>query len=348
MEKKRGRPPKVKEGRPIKVRQVNNDEEDQLQLQSSRKNGETLTYGGASSSPGYQTRYSKALAEKEANPSQNPTLLLVKQILFHENGFGAKRPDPVSNDVPEEAPLFISESPVRADEEFRSQQENICSDRTTNVNVLDLKKFTLDLLAQTDEEPELNANNAVSNIFVDNNNNNNPEKNQFVDFDEYKVKEDMIPLLKAIFAKYGDIVKESTFSKESRNCLLELVCTIYERLKASKLMQLKPLEMESISGQIGDLEIVKVKVGWLRKRLDLIVKARELCEGASSLEEAESRVMLAVEEKLKAVESFEKKVAADVAGVENLQRRIRYGKDEVAVLDKIIDLFDGSLVDGIV
>ncbi|KAL7099855.1 hypothetical protein ACP275_09G112300 [Erythranthe tilingii] len=160
----------------------------------------------------------------------------------------------------------------------------------------------------------------------------------------------MIPLLKAIFAKYGDIVKESTFSKESHDCLLELVCTIYERLKASKLMQLKPLEMESISGQIGDLEIVKVKVGLLRKRLDLIVKARELCEGASSLEEAESRITLvsAVEQKLKALESFEKKVAADMAGVENLQRRIRDGKDEVAVLDKIIDLFDGSLVDGLV
>ncbi|KAL7140042.1 hypothetical protein ABFS83_09G094400 [Erythranthe nasuta] len=326
MEKKRGRPPKVKEGRPIKVRQVNNDEEeDQLQLQSSRKNGETLTYGGASSS--------LALAQKEANPSD--------QFLFDENGFQTKRPDPVCSNVPEQAPLFISESPIRALEEFRSQQDNTCSDKTTNSNVLDLKKFT-------NAVSNINTN-AASNIFVDNNNNNNnPEKNQFVDFDEYKVKEDMIPLLKAIFAKYGDIVKESTFSKESRDCLLELVCTIYERLKASKLMQLKPLEMESISGQIGDLEIVKVKIEWLRQRVDLIVKAKELCEGASTLEEAESRIVLAVEQKLKAVESFEKKVKADVAGVENLRRRIRDGKDEVAVLDKIIDLFDGSLVDGLV
>ncbi|KAK4415661.1 hypothetical protein Salat_2673500 [Sesamum alatum] len=96
-------------------------------------------------------------------------------------------------------------------------------------------------------------------------------------------------LLLAIFAKYGDIGKDKTFSNESHSCLLELVCSIYKWLKVSKLMQLTPLELQSMSGQIGDLELVKVDIGWLCQRLNQISKARQLVEGVPTFKDVEAR-----------------------------------------------------------
>ncbi|KAL0449051.1 UNVERIFIED_CONTAM: hypothetical protein Slati_1461500 [Sesamum latifolium] len=176
--------------------------------------------------------------------------------------------------------------------------------------LLDLKKFTSDLLAQT-QQPELpfEATPPCSDeIMVDNDklpetdanvdsNSEHPTRpsipkvvvqveNPFVDGDGYKVKSENVPLLKAIFAKYGDIAKHSTFSVESCSCLLELVFSIYKRLEASKLAQLTPLELQSMLGQIGDLELVKVEVRWLHHRLNQISKARQLFEGVWTFKDA--------------------------------------------------------------
>ncbi|KAL0439640.1 UNVERIFIED_CONTAM: hypothetical protein Slati_2447000 [Sesamum latifolium] len=177
-------------------------------------------------------------------------------------------------------------------------------------------------------------------------------ENPFVDVDGYKVKSETVPLLKAIFAKYGDIAKHSTFSVESRSCLLELVCSIYKRLEASKLAQLTPLELQSMLGQIGDLELVKVEVGWLHDRLNQISKARQLFEGVSTFKDAEARTILAINERKKALETYEKELETCMAAVNWLQEKLRQEKEELAdvqtLVDQIKNFYEGKLVHGLI
>ncbi|KAL0342044.1 UNVERIFIED_CONTAM: hypothetical protein Scaly_1867000 [Sesamum calycinum] len=364
-----------------------------------------------------QTRYAKALVAKEAalnvpsrfsfqhddneNPSVNSTFLLVKQILLDKNKVET------GSNVPAE--VFASGSAVQA-QDLHSQYENIHPGKipvawnsttisskienrpTAFKNILELKKFTSDHLAQT-QQPELpfkatppcsdeimvdndklreTEANTDSNIFS-----NRPEhtanrnaqtgehptrpsvrkvvvqvENPFVDVDGYKVKSEIVPLLKAIFAKYGDIAKHSTFSMESRSCLLELVCSIYKRLEASKLAQLTPLELQSMLGQIGDLELVKVEVGWLHHRLNQISKARQLFEGVSTFKDVEARTILAIDESKKAVETYEKELETCMAAVNRLQEKIRQEKEELAdvqsLVDQIKNFYEGKLVHGLI
>lgn len=345
---------------------------------------------------------------RDGNPSEASTLLLVKQILFEDN-----RVDK-ANHVPVEA--FPSKPPVQA-KDAHSQHENICPDEIDEAkkgmasssstenqqvhgkNELDLEKFTLDLLAQTQQPnfpfqaaspcleeimvdnnvPEREAN-VVSNIFA-----NRPEDtangtaqtsenltattsslimssqnnevmsvpgDPFLNFEGYRVKNEVVPILEAIFRKHGDIAKESSFTMESRACLLELVCTIYKRLEASKFMQLTTLELESMLGQIGDLELVKVDVGWLQKRLHQISKARQMYDGVTTLEDVRARSLLVINEKQKAVQTCEDELEACMAAVVQLKEKLQQEKDELAAAQsaaRVINIiYDGSLVHGLV
>lgn len=177
-------------------------------------------------------------------------------------------------------------------------------------------------------------------------------EDNFIDVQGYKMKKEVAPLLEAIFNKYGDIAKESIFSMESRTCLLELVCSIYKRLEASKFMQLAPLELESMHGQVGDLELVKVDVGWLHRRLDQISKAQQMCEGGSTLEDIKARSLVAISEKQKAVQICVEEFKACMAATLKLQEKVQREKDELSAemsfADGITNIYDGSLVNGLV
>lgn len=246
-------------------------------------------------------------------------------------------------------------------------------------NMLDLEKFTLDLLAQT-PQPELpgfqvaspcsdeivvpkrkpDVVSANGTARASDNPHESPLKNHevmsesgdpMIDVLGYRVKKEMAPLLEAIFNKYGDIARESTFSMESRTCLLELVCSIYKRLEASRFMQLTPLELDSMLGQIGDLKLVRVDVGWLHKRLDRISKAREMYDGVSTLEGFKARSVAVISEKERAVRVCEEELRACMADAIKLQERLQREKDELAAARTVadeIDVYDGSLVRGLV
>ncbi|KAH6818458.1 hypothetical protein C2S51_002061 [Perilla frutescens var. frutescens] len=355
------------------------------------------------------------LQNNDGNPSEASTLLLVKQILFESNKVDQ------ANHIPVEA--LPSKPPVQA-KDAHFPDESIYFDKTVEAqndmtsssnielpreNVLDLKKFTWDLLAQT-QQPELpfqvaspcsdetlvNNNlpereaNVVSNIFANgpedtangtaqisenptttptqslpsstlmvNKSSQNNEimsepgaRDNFINVQGYKMKKEMAPLLKAIFNKYGDIAKESTFTMESRSCLLELVCSIYKRLEASKFTQLTTLELESMFGQIGDLEIVKVNVGWLHRRLDQISKAQRMCDDGSTLEDVKARSLLVISEKQKSVQICVEEFEACMAAALKLQEKVQQEKDELSAAqsftDEINNFFDGSLVHGLV
>lgn len=174
----------------------------------------------------------------------------------------------------------------------------------------------------------------------------------FLNFEGYRVKNEVVPILDAIFRKHGDIARESSFSMESRACLLELVCSIYKRLEASKFMQLTTLELESMLGQVGDLELVKVDVGWLQKRLHQVSKARQMFDGITTPEDVPARSLLVINERQKAVQTCEDELEASMAAVVKLKEKLQQEKDELAAAESAVGviniIYDGSLVHGLV
>ncbi|XP_057768947.1 uncharacterized protein LOC130988974 [Salvia miltiorrhiza] len=344
--------------------------------------------------PRPRTRFSMSFGKKKAavssqsripphsiggNSSENSSLLLVKQILFESNSMDK------ANHVALEAKDTHSELESISPDEVVEAQKGM----DPRKNVLDLQKFTSELLAQT-QQPELSFQageasscsddlmvnnsllereaNVVPNISARANENptttptrsKSPQKHDamsdsgdamIIDVEGYKVKKEVAPLLKAIFNKYGDIAKESSFSTELRSSILDLVCTIYKRLEGSKLMQLTALELESMLGQIGDLKLVKVDVGWLHERLEQISKARQLYDGASTLEDLKARSVGVICEKQRAVQKCEEELQACMAEAMKLQERLHQEKEELDAARTLADqihISGGSLVWGLV
>ncbi|KAK4435156.1 hypothetical protein Salat_0678900 [Sesamum alatum] len=152
-------------------------------------------------------------------------------------------------------------------------------------------------------------------------------ENPFVDVDRYKVKSETMPLVKDIFAN------------------------IYKCLEVSKLMQLTPLELQSMLGQIGDLELVNVDVGWLQQ-LNQTSKARQLVKGLSTFKDVEARTILMIDKKKKAVETYEKELETCMASITMLQEKLMQEKEElVDVLsldDHLKNFYEGKLVHGLI
>lgn len=148
----------------------------------------------------------------------------------------------------------------------------------------------------------------------------------------YQVKKELAPLLKAIFKKYGDIAMNCVFSTdEMRSSALDLACSLYKRLEASNLMQVTQLELDSIRAQIEDLELIKVNIGWLKDRLDMILKFKGMnYTGREAIEAA-------LNEKKRALKEGEKKLR-------KLEARLQKDKDELDA----VTICTGCWVDGLV
>ncbi|GLT39237.1 hypothetical protein SLA2020_134420 [Shorea laevis] len=140
-------------------------------------------------------------------------------------------------------------------------------------------------------------------------NENTPSSTVFLAVDsdsvaEYRVKEELAPILKAVFFKHGNIVTNSSLqSMQCRSSLLEVVCGIIQRLQQSvDFEHLTEVELESMFTSVQDLESLKVKVGWLRKGLDEVKEALPLAKQCSSLMEDKGK-------NLQDIEKMEKEIA---------------------------------------
>ncbi|KAH6779427.1 protein phosphatase 2A subunit A2 [Perilla frutescens var. hirtella] len=63
-------------------------------------------------------------------------------------------------------------------------------------------------------------------------------EDNMVNVDGCNMRKEVMPLFEAIFRKYKDMVKESTFSMGSKLCSLEFICSIFTRLRASIFKQI--------------------------------------------------------------------------------------------------------------
>ncbi|XP_037497327.1 AAA-ATPase At3g50940 isoform X3 [Jatropha curcas] len=89
----------------------------------------------------------------------------------------------------------------------------------------------------------------------------------------YRVKGEFEPVLESILSKHGDIAANcSLHSLQCRSSLLEIVCDIIWKLQAAELKNLTEIHLKSMLNSIQDLESIKLEVGWLRQRLEEIMK----------------------------------------------------------------------------
>ncbi|MBA0590389.1 AAA-ATPase At3g50940 [Gossypium raimondii] len=114
---------------------------------------------------------------------------------------------------------------------------------------------------------------------------------------EYTVKAELAPILKAVLLKHGDIVTDCSLnSTQCRSSLLEIACGIIQKLQAAKLEDLTEPELRSMLASVSDLESLKLRVSWLRKRLDQIIEALQLVKQCSALEEDKRKIVQEIEE----------------------------------------------------
>ncbi|KAL3343684.1 hypothetical protein AABB24_027288, partial [Solanum stoloniferum] len=114
--------------------------------------------------------------------------------------------------------------------------------------------------------------------------------------DRYRVKEEAAPVLQKIFLKYGDIAMNSSFSSVNfSSSLLEFVCDIYKKLEETDFLSITSKEIQSMLAEARDLEVAKIDVGWLSRRLNDISQAKQLLQDSCKLKEAKTRNLVVME-----------------------------------------------------
>ncbi|KAL7089813.1 hypothetical protein ACP275_12G001000 [Erythranthe tilingii] len=210
-------------------------------------------------------------------------------------------------------------------------------------------EFAQKALDELDEDPE----EVVSNVgpayeFV---------KERFI------VKKEVAPLLRAVFDKHGDITSECVLkSPKILSHHLEDLCDIYMKLEGTTIGDITRIELDNMIEQVDDFERVKMKVGWIRKRLELISRAKkgfleyiQLKQEAKKDEESSARAE-------KKVELYTREVCKVKQKLSEVKQKLSEAEEEVVankakadeskrvvldIHDTILSIVNKSLVDGL-
>nr|XP_043637363.1 uncharacterized protein LOC122608333 [Erigeron canadensis] len=108
----------------------------------------------------------------------------------------------------------------------------------------------------------------------------------------YKVKQNVGPILEAIFMKHGDIADKCVFKTLSvRASILEVVCEVVRQILTSDVKTVIS-EMEKLESRVSDAESAKMNVSWLRAHLEAIHKRNEALKMSGPLMETKVTTIL--------------------------------------------------------
>nr|GMD30415.1 uncharacterized protein LOC109179689 isoform X3 [Ipomoea batatas] len=160
----------------------------------------------------------------------------------------------------------------------------------------------------------------------------------------YRVRPESAPLIREIFARYGDIVKGSALqSVEYRSSFLESICSIYLRLDTMNLLDIAAGELKSMLNLVNDLELAKVEIGWLRYRVEQIYEAKKSLMEAGSLKATKTKALQEMEGKKKAVADTKQELECCLEACRALQRKLTELEDDVGTagveMDKITERY---------
>nr|GMD32384.1 uncharacterized protein LOC109179689 isoform X3 [Ipomoea batatas] len=160
----------------------------------------------------------------------------------------------------------------------------------------------------------------------------------------YRVRPESAPLIMKIFARYGDIVKESALqSVEYRSSFLESICSIYQRLDTMNILDIAAGELKSMLNLVSDLELAKVEIGWLRCRVEQIYEAKKSMMEARSLKATKTKALQEMEGKKKAVADTKQELECCLEACRVLQRKLTTLEEDVGSagveMDKITERY---------
>lgn len=125
----------------------------------------------------------------------------------------------------------------------------------------------------------------------------------------YRVNAEMAPTLRLVLSKHGDIATNSSLQTvQCRSSFFECICGIIQELQALVFTEVTLGELKSMRAVVMDLEHVRLDVGWLGKRLDDIIEAKQLVKQSSSLKEAMNKNKQGIEEIEKENEAIAEKL----------------------------------------
>ncbi|KAF7828898.1 plant phospholipase-like protein [Senna tora] len=152
-----------------------------------------------------------------------------------------------------------------------------------------------------------------------------------VTFEEYRVKEESVPMLSLIFRKYGDITKNCTFVRaEFRSRILDVVCDNIRRLQATEIEHVTEGEVKDMIDLVVDLKNGKVDIGWLHERLVEILEAIQLIKesGRSLKDEGDSNA-----EKIENAKREEEVLKVELMTLEENRKSVR---EKLAVVERTL------------
>ncbi|CAK7338031.1 unnamed protein product [Dovyalis caffra] len=123
---------------------------------------------------------------------------------------------------------------------------------------------------------------------------------------EYKVKENLMPLLRNILGKYGDIAANYIMkTPEGRSSVLEDVCGLIYTFQEKKFGELTLFQIENAVAIVTDFERAGLKVDWLKQTLEDILETRKVIKQPTSLKEARYKTNQVINEKKRKLEEYE-------------------------------------------
>jgi len=128
----------------------------------------------------------------------------------------------------------------------------------------------------------------------------------------YQVKPELMPILRKIIGKHGDIAKNCvTKSVKFRSAFLEMICEIISDLDKKHVANIKGNDLKIKIGEVNDIKNLKVEVEWLHTRLTEILEARQILKQSGTLKDKKDSIRKFIEiakSELKECEAEKKRV----------------------------------------
>ncbi|KDP41978.1 hypothetical protein JCGZ_26996 [Jatropha curcas] len=152
----------------------------------------------------------------------------------------------------------------------------------------------------------------------------------------YEVKASVAPVLRAIFAKYGDIAANCQYKSPSdRASLLEIVSDVVHRLQSSDI-PLTLSEIRVLQNEMKDLESTRLKLSWLTQPLEKISEVEKIAEMRSMLKSVKANSMMVIKAATKELEEALMELVA-------LQKRMGEAEKRINAMKLVLQKVDDAI-----
>ncbi|XP_038723303.1 uncharacterized protein LOC120015145 [Tripterygium wilfordii] len=143
----------------------------------------------------------------------------------------------------------------------------------------------------------------------------------------YRVKEASVPVLRSVLKKHGDIAANSHMkSVEIRSLLLGQVCEIVRKLQTKKYIYLVQFELEQMLAVVHDLKSANLEIGWLHKRLEEILEAKQQAQRLPTLRKAMTKSTQLVQVKKTKLAVYKTELLA-------IEERLKLTKEKISLTE---------------